>query len=389
MRGADLVAQALDRAGVKNIFALSGNQIMPIFDACIDAEIALYHLRHEAATTYMADCWAQLTGEIGVALVTAAPGFANALSPLYSAGMAESPVLLLSGDSPRAADGTGAFQEMDQVTASAPFTKHSFRSERADNLGHDIAEAIRIALSGRPGPVHLALPFDLLNAETGQIPPPEENSYGPARKPPTPAMVAAITEALAGAAKPLVLTGPSLTPSRAGALPDVLAGALDAPVIPMESPRGLNDPALGDIAGKFKDADLVLSLGKRLDFTTGFAAPPAVSEICRFVVADPDVSDLSRARRALGDRLQAAYVADPALLGEALCKNGAKTGRSAWRTEVAEAIAARPAAPEKPSAPIHPAALGAACSWSTGRRSRRSPNALRLWVTEPARSRTR
>ena len=116
MRGADIVAQSLKKSGTKTIFALSGNQIMPIFDACIDAEITLYHVRHEAATTYMADCWAQLTGKVGVALVTAAPGFANALSPLYSARFAESPVVLLSGDSPIAADGSGAFKELDQTT---------------------------------------------------------------------------------------------------------------------------------------------------------------------------------------------------------------------------------------------------------------------------------
>lgn len=360
MRGADLVAQALNSTGVKNIFALSGNQIMPIFDACIDAEITLYHLRHEAATTYMADCWAQLTGDVGVALVTAAPGFANALSPLYSAGKAESPVLLLSGDSPRAADGKGAFQEMDQVTASTPFTKHSFRSERAETLGQDIADAIRIAASGRPGPVHLALPFDLLNAEVGDAALPDEVSYQPARKPPTPAQVTAIRDAVGMATRPLVLTGPRLNRSRSGDLVDRLTDALDAPVIPMESPRGLNDPALGDVAGKFMAADLILSLGKRLDFTTGFAQPPAFDETCPFIVADADVAELSRARRALGERLRAAYIADPVLLAEALCAGKRDTSRVDWRTEVAGAIASRPEAPAEAKAPIHPATLGAA-----------------------------
>ncbi|MBT3764627.1 MAG: thiamine pyrophosphate-binding protein, partial [Rhodospirillales bacterium] len=94
MRGADVVAQTLSAAGVKTIFTLSGNQIMPVFDACIDADIRLIHVRHEAAAVFMADAWAQLTGGVGVALVTAAPGFANALGPLYTARASESPVLL-------------------------------------------------------------------------------------------------------------------------------------------------------------------------------------------------------------------------------------------------------------------------------------------------------
>ncbi|HAA93131.1 MAG TPA: hypothetical protein DCE33_11835, partial [Rhodospirillaceae bacterium] len=360
MRGADLIARALERADVKDVFALSGNQIMPIFDACIDAEIALYHVRHEAAATYMADCWAQLTGKVGVALVTAAPGFANALSPLYSAGMAESPVLLLSGDSPRAADGKGSFQEMDQVTASTPFTKHSFRSETAEGLGQDIADAIHIACSGRPGPVHLALPFDLLNTDVGDVALPSDDSYQPLRKAPSPAMLDAIAETLKVAEKPLLITGPRLNRTRAEISIDSLADAIDVPVIPMESPRGLNDPALGDFSEMFKQADLVLSLGKRLDFTTGFAQSPAIDENCRFIIADPDVSELSRARRALGARLHAAYVADPELLGQALCDLQSATDRRAWRADVSAAISARGNTPEDASTPIHPAKLGAA-----------------------------
>ena len=74
MRGADLVAKSLAEAGVRTIFTLSGNQIMPIFDACIDVDIRLIHTRHEAAAVYMADAWAQVTGEVGVAMITAAPG---------------------------------------------------------------------------------------------------------------------------------------------------------------------------------------------------------------------------------------------------------------------------------------------------------------------------
>ena len=165
MRGADLVAKTLSKAGVEVIFTLSGNQIMPIFDACIDAGIRLIHTRHEGAAVYMAEAYAQLTGRVGIAMTTAAPGFASGLGPLYTARMSESPIILLCGDSPLCQDGKGAFQEMDQVSIAAPLTKFSLRPRHAEDIGSDLAKALRIATSGRPGPVHVALPFDLLNAD--------------------------------------------------------------------------------------------------------------------------------------------------------------------------------------------------------------------------------
>ncbi|MFB0952063.1 MAG: thiamine pyrophosphate-binding protein, partial [Rhodospirillales bacterium] len=163
MRGADLIAKTLSNAGVKVIFTLSGNQIMPIFDACIDVGIRLIHTRHEGAAVYMADAYAQLTGQVGVAMIMAAPGFSSGLGPFYTSHMAESLILLLSGDSPLSQDGQGSFQELDQVAISTPLTKLSLRPKAADELGYDVARALRTAASGRSGPVHMALPFDLLN----------------------------------------------------------------------------------------------------------------------------------------------------------------------------------------------------------------------------------
>ena len=152
MRGADLLVQTLAAAGVTRIFSLSGNQIMPVYDACLDAGIKITHVRHEAAAVFMADAWAQLTGKLGVALVTAAPGFANAVGALYTAMGSESPVLLLSGDSPVAQDGMGAFQELDQLAVSRALTKRGFRPISADVIGEEAALAIKVATSGRPGP---------------------------------------------------------------------------------------------------------------------------------------------------------------------------------------------------------------------------------------------
>ncbi len=173
MLGSQLIIRALHQRGVKTIFSLSGNQIMPLYDACIDAGIRIVHVRHEAAAVFMADAWSQVTGELGVAMLTAAPGITNGLAPLYSAAQAESPVLLISGDSAVSEDGSGAFQELDQVAITSPLTKLSRRPLAVQELYPALAEAVDTALAPRRGPVHLALPFDLLNAETGwtELPP--------------------------------------------------------------------------------------------------------------------------------------------------------------------------------------------------------------------------
>src|SRR6202140_3541768 len=122
-RGADALVQSLSPAGVERVFTLSGNHIMPVFDAALGAGIELVHTRHEAAAVHMADAWARLTGEPGIALVTGGPGHANAVGALYTAAMAESPVVLLSGHAPNDQLGMGAFQEMRQGGGGGPAPK--------------------------------------------------------------------------------------------------------------------------------------------------------------------------------------------------------------------------------------------------------------------------
>ncbi len=343
MRGADLIADALVSGGVRTVFTLSGNQIMPIFDACIDVGIRLVHVRHEAAAVYMADAWSQLTGQAGVALLTAAPGFANGLSPLYTARASESALVLLSGDAPLAQDVRGAFQELRQTDVSAPLCKIAFRSQNAAELGEDIARALRVAREGRPGPVHVSLPFDLLNTSVASMSPPSAERFARQRNDLDPAALTKILDTLSGAKCPVVLTGPALNASRAGALLERLSAALDVPVIPMESPRGLRDPALGNLARVFPGADVVMSLGKVIDFTIGFGKPPAFAPECRFIVVDPEKEPLERAKRQLGNGLLVALQADADVAAESLIQSARKvTGsRRAWRGEVAAAIALR------------------------------------------------
>lgn len=172
MLGSELLVRSLARQEVRTIFSLSGNQTMPLYDACIDAGIRIVHVRHEAAAVFMADAWAQVTGEVEVAMLHAGPGVFNGIGPIYSALQAESPVLLLSGDSPLSEDGKGSFQELDQVGMTRPLTKLSRRVATTQDLMSSIEEAIEPAIAPRCGPVHLVLPFDLLTSESGSDIPP-------------------------------------------------------------------------------------------------------------------------------------------------------------------------------------------------------------------------
>ena len=363
MNGAELLVDTLVQAGVQRIFSLSGNQIMPVYDACIDAGISIVHVRHESAAVHMADAWAQVTGEVGVALVTAGPGFGNALSALFSARHSESPVLLLSGDSPVGADGNGAFQEMPQVDITRPIVKTARRPDRVEQLAHDTAAAIACARSGRPGPAHVALPFDVLNATAG-----DACRASPAkldRRPQTLAGPIAddIVSRIARSKRPIVLTGPCMNRSREGARIAALETALRVPVIAMESPRGLRDPALGTFSDVLAASDLVVLLGKAIDFAVGFARPPAVDAAAELVIIDPDDSVIDRAHRLGGNRVAVSACADPDLAADAMVAAASPTtaaerrsSRRAWCDDVAGAIAERTVAAES-GVRFHPRAL--------------------------------
>lgn len=356
MNGAELLVDTLVQAGVRRVFSLSGNQIMPVYDACIDADISIVHVRHEGAAVHMADAWAQTTGELGVALVTAGPGFGNALSALFSARHSESPVLLLSGDSPVGADGNGAFQEMAQIEVARPIVKAAWRPDHVERLGHDTAAAIARVRSGRPGPAHVALPFDLLNATAN-----DASRAGPTELERRPNPLSGpfaneIAERIARAQRPIVLTGPCMNRSRESTRIAALQMVLRVPVVSMESPRGLRDPALGVFSEVLAASDLVIMLGKPIDFSVGFARPPAVDASAGLVVVDSDHRVIERAYRIAGERIAVAACADPDLAIDAIIAAAPVVEDHAWGDEVAVAIADRTVHPAS-GVRFHPRAV--------------------------------
>lgn len=354
MNGATLLAQTLSRAGVKTVFSLSGNQIMPVYDAAIDADLRIIHTRHEGGAVYMADGFAQVTGGLGVALVTAAPGFANAISALYSARMNESPVLFLSGDSPVSEDGNAPFQELDQCAMTREVVKFAGRPDTPEALGQMLRHAIGVALSGRPGPVHIALPFDVLNATVSAGAVPEITQI-----PPAPFTQAAeIADALAQAQRPVILVGPHLNEGRGQGRAAALREACAAPVVCLESPRGLRDPALGAFAEVLREADLIIGIGKVPDFTMGFARPPAVSADAKLIFLDPEEPAITRARNLSGDRALLIAQADTQAAADAIITAAKPASRPDWLAKTDAATGYRTDPSTAPG--VHPRALCAA-----------------------------
>jgi len=348
IRGADIVARTLDAVGLTTVFTLSGNHIMPLFDAALGTRLKLIHVRHEAAAVHMADAWGRLTGQCGIALVSGGAGFTNAAAALCTALAGESPLVLLSGHAGVREMGRGAFQELRQADMAAPVAKASWTASSTASLGAEVAEAVRIAMSGRRGPVHLSLPFDLLEAQVDDQP-----SLSPAasafreRQQDLDAGAADRTIArLADARRPLVLVGPQLCHAGDLAALRKLEDAIGVPVVPMEIPRGINDPRLGAFAEVLKQADLIVLLGKAHDFTLRFCDPPFVDAACRFVVVDADPAMIERAKREKGERVAIAALADaePALHALAARSSAPVAHHADWTREVRAAIAYRPPA---------------------------------------------
>jgi acetolactate synthase-1/2/3 large subunit len=369
MRGADVVVETLARAGVRKIFALSGNHVMPVFDAALGSGIDLVHVRHEAAAVHMADAWARTTGEVGVALVTGGAGHANAIGALCTAVASESPVLLLSGHAALEEIGLGAFQEMRQADLAEPVTKASWTARSAAGLADDVARAIRIACSGRPGPVHVSLPFDVLEYRVDEPTQwPTAAAFAPEPAPLARPEAERILGEISAAQRPLIVTPPALCTRRGRGLAARLENAVHAPVVAMESPRGINDPVLGCYAEVLAEADLIVLLGKPLDFTLRFGRSPPLDPQCRFIAVEPDPAIAERLAK-MTERVvcHAAADAEGAVAGLIEAASAphrgvaSSTGAGTWFDRVHDSIAHRPPSwrhmQKRLEAPVHPAEL--------------------------------
>ena len=318
--GAGVIARFLRERGIDRVFGLCGGHIMPIWMR-VDAEgIRIVDVRDERAAVYMAHAHAELTGQLGVALVTAGPGVTNAMTGIANAHVARAPVLILSGVPPRAQENRGALQDMAHTDFVRPLTRYARTVREPALVLQELDEAVSRAFGqgGEPGPVYLDFPTDTLRAE---VPKAVQLAEHFAAKPkprvlPDPDAVARASDLLWSARRVLIVSGRGAR----GAGPSLLRllDRLGALYLDTGESRGLvpeQHPSVvaamrGSVMG---EADVVVTLGRRLDFQLAYGSP-AVYGKAKFLRIADTASELRDNRRGAVEILATPALALDAIL---------------------------------------------------------------------------
>src|SRR5512138_2780048 len=164
--GAGSLVRSLEALGVEVAFGIPGGAILPAYDPLFDSTVRHVLVRHEQGAGHAATGYAQATGKVGVCIATSGPGATNLVTPLADAYMDSVPIVAITGQVARPAIGTDAFQEADIQGITLPITKHNFLVQTPEELPRTLAEAFHLAATGRPGPVLVDIPKDVLQAQT-------------------------------------------------------------------------------------------------------------------------------------------------------------------------------------------------------------------------------
>lgn len=285
LSGAEMIVQSLIDEGVQQIFGYPGGSVLDIYDALHEKRENIQHVlvRHEQAATHMADGYARATGKPGVVLVCSGPGATNTITGIATAYMDSIPMVVISGNVPNNLIGNDAFQECDMVGVSRPVVKHSFLVQRAEDVPETLKKAFYIASSGRPGPVVVDVPKDVMNP---QIKFPYEypetikmRSYNPTMTGHKGQIKKAL-KAILEAKKPVLYVGGGAVMSEADQHIIKLAETLNLPVIStlmgLGAFPGTHKNALGMLGmhGTYEanlamhNADLIFGVGVRFDDRT-------------------------------------------------------------------------------------------------------------------------
>jgi len=285
IHGGWLVAKILKREGVEVVFTLSGGHIAAIYDGCVREGIRVVDTRHEQAAVHAAEGWAKCTRKPGVALLTAGPGVTDGVTGVANAHLANSPVLVIGGAAPLSLWDRGALQEMNQIDLLRPITKWTRTVHETGRLGEYTASAFRQMLNGKPGPVFLEMPMDVLNnladADTLFDPGEPEHYRYEGRTAPDPAYVVKAAALLEKAQRPVIMAGTAVWWCDAAEPLRQLAERINAPVFLNGAGRGCLPPThpLFFSAARRKaleGADTILLIGTRMDFRLNHGQPPLI-----------------------------------------------------------------------------------------------------------------
>jgi thiamine pyrophosphate-dependent acetolactate synthase large subunit-like protein len=300
--GNDLVVQTLKNEGVDTVFYLTGGPMSDVAGLCLEMQFKSIDVRHEQAAAMMAHAYSRLTGKPGICFAASGPGTTNLLTGIGNSFLDATPVVALGGSSPLTQNSRGAFQEMDQVSIFKPVTKWTERVTDTRRIPELISKAIRMATQGQQGPVYLDLPGDILytQVELDEVHFPRNLSKQP-RPSGDPELIEEAIALLKQAKRPLILTGSGILWSDAAAALQAFVDLTGIPfyttpqgrgVIPEDHPLSF----LGARSKAFKEADVVLVVGTRLNFIVGFGLPPRWAEDVKIIQVDIHREELGRNR---------------------------------------------------------------------------------------------
>lgn len=348
MLGAEAIIASLEAEGVDTVFGYPGGQAIKMYDALYDSS-QLKHIlaRHEQGAVHMADGYARVTGKPGVAIVTSGPGATNTVTGIATAYMDSVPLVVITGQVPRAVIGTDSFQESDIVGITMPVVKHSFLLQSTDELTRTFREAFHIATTGRQGPVLIDIPSDLAGANMVFEYPDEVNipSYKPTYKG-NAKQIRAACKMIEGSKRPVLYAGGGVVSSGASEELIALADLMQIPVVTTLMGKGafpashpLNLGAVGMHGAKYSnlamtESDLIIAAGARFsDRVTGKLSEFAPH--AQIIHIDIDPAEIGKIRDA-----QVPIVGDLkgvlAAMVDELRAKGAEPGTQDWVARIAE-----------------------------------------------------
>lgn len=308
MNGASSLIKSLEAAGVDVVFGIPGGAILPAYDPLLESPIRHILMRHEQGAGHAASGYAHVTGRPGVCMATSGPGATNLVTPIADAFMDSVPMVAITGQVPRPVIGNDAFQEADITGITLPITKHNYKVMDPEEIPEAIAEAFHIASTGRPGPVLVDIPKDVLQAETSFAWPESINlpGYRPTTKP-NRKQIKAAADLIRRAERPVLYVGGGVLKARAAAELMALAEAIGAPVVttlmargafPDDHPLCLGMPGMhGNYAAvtAMQRSDLLITMCARFDDRiTGNLATFAAG--AKVIHADVDPAEIGKNR---------------------------------------------------------------------------------------------
>ncbi|HEY7100102.1 MAG TPA: acetolactate synthase large subunit [Mycobacteriales bacterium] len=362
--GAQSLVHSLEAVGADVVFGIPGGAILPAYDPLFDSTAVRHVLvRHEQGAGHAAEGYAQATGRVGVCMATSGPGATNLVTPIADAYMDSVPVVAITGQVPSASIGTDAFQEADICGITLPITKHNFLVKDPAEIPRTIQEAFHIALTGRPGPVLVDLPKDVLQAETRFSWPPTMDlpGYRPVLKPHG-KQIREAARLIAEARRPVLYVGGGVLKAHASSELRRLAELTGIPVVTTLMARGafpdshvqhLGMPGMhGTVSAvsALQKADLIVALGARFDDrVTGKLASFAPHALV--VHADIDPAEISKNRMAdvpiVGDCKE--VITQLAAAVQAEYDAGHRADLTGWWTQVDSWRATYPLGYEEPA----------------------------------------